>query len=533
MAHSKSRSPKPAKPNTPKSKVGETAVNAGDGAAEISPSPAATENLEGAETGRTADLDSLPIAESEAAENPTGDDEPLRVADSFETNPVAGLEGETSSASGEIPAASAVRPTLPNRADRTQGVTAPLPDYSKPAPRAAAADSFEQNPLAGLRPTPLEGAERLALDDGTRLREALRSVIQDGDTVKDAAKDWNVTPRSIAEWRSRYQDLLQQDSPSTLLEVGHGPKDADLTHIPDAARELFSENWERLVTETAATPRDFKQSRAQIFLQTSPLTSWLFQDGELERGNLAGLFSVLVAIAIVTSFLIADRNPPVSVPLPEPPPRDDLVIDEASKVAESFLKAPNWQERLKFVRHPDAVKDMMEEYYRDHPDGPITDAVLSLAMPARHLVNLSYDIPSQGRSHFLCVVKSKGRHVVDWESSSIYQEARIAKLREEKSTQPTRIAVTLTKSEDTDYYNYAFRDANKWVCYKLGYPGLTVNLFGYAQRDSSDAIALDAMLEIVSQHAVVMEVRFPPDSTVDNQVEIISVLRNEWVPDEP
>ena len=67
----------------------------------------------------------------------------------------------------------------------------------------------------------------------------------------------------------------------------------------------------------------------------------------------------------------------------------------------------------------------------------------------------------------------------------------------------------------------------------MGYPGLNLNLFGYAAKDSSDAITLNAMLGIVDQHAVVMEVRFPPDSAADNQVEIISVLRSEWVPDEP
>ena len=58
-------------------------------------------------------------------------------------------------------------------------------------------------------------------------------------------------------------------------------------------------------------------------------------------------------------------------------------------------------------------------------------------------------------------------------------------------------------------------------------------MFGYAAKDSSDAITLDAMLGIVDKQAVVMEVRFPLDSATDNQVEIISVLRSEWVPDEP
>ena len=291
------------------------------------------------------------------------------------------------------------------------GEILPEAGLSRPVPRATRADSFEQNPLSNVRAASMEGVDRSELDDGTRVREALRSVIEQGDSVKDAARDWHVAPSSIAEWRNRYQDLLKEDSPIELLEADSAARNADLTYIPDAAREIFTENWDRLVTETAATPSDFRQSPRQIFLQTSRLTSWLFQDGQLDRGILTGVLSGLVGLAILTSFLMADFNPPSVVALPEPPLRDDLVIEEAAVVAQSFFKAPNWQERLKFVRQPDAVREMMETYYRDHPDAPINDAVLSLAMPVRHLVNLSFDVPSLNRSHFLCVVLSKGRHL--------------------------------------------------------------------------------------------------------------------------
>jgi hypothetical protein len=239
-----------------------------------------------------------------------------------------------------------------------------------------------------------------------------------------------------------------------------------------------------------------------------------------------------VGMALIASFLIADHKVPDTVALPEPAPRDDLVIEDAAAVALSFFTAPTWQERLQFVRQPEAVRGMMENYYQENPDGPIDDAVLTLAMPTRHVVNLSYDIPSRNRSHFLCVVRSKGRFVVDWESSSLYQEAQLARLRQSRSTEPTRIVVTVRKETEKEYYNYFFSDAKQWVCYQLGYPGLNLNLFGYARTDSSDALALDAMLGIVDQHAVVMEVRFPPGAVTGNQVEIVNVLRNEWVPDE-
>ncbi len=403
------------------------------------------------------------------------------------------------------------------------------------SPRTSAADSFEQNPLSALREQELRNADRMALDDGTRLREALRGVIEEGDTLKDAGREWNVAPSAIAEWRERYQALLREHPPEAtpLMEDGDRHGTEHLSHIPDIARGIFIQNWERLVTETAATPSDFVQSPRRIFLQTSPLTSWLFQDGRVDRGILAGVVSGLIGLALLASFLMAQQNPALTVAPPEPAPRDDLVIEEAAAVAQSFFKAANWEERLKYVRQPEAVRSMMQEYYQNRPDGPIDDASLSLAMPVRHIVNLSYDIPSLDRSHFLCVILFKGRHLVDWESSSLYQEEQINRLRAARSTEPTRIAVTVMKNPDAAYHNYAFANTTEWECYQLGYPGLNINLFGYAKKESVNAIELDAMLGIVDKQAAVLEVRFPATAATDNQVEIITVLRGEWVPVDP
>lgn len=407
-------------------------------------------------------------------------------------------------------------------------------DHSLLAPRASPADSFETNPLSALRAPLPEGVARHQLEDSLRVREALRHVIEEGGSVGDAARDWNVAPSSIATWRARYQALVREESlPGVpLFEVETGPRDHDLTHIPDAAREMFSENWNRLVLEVEATPSDFRQKPLTIFLQTSPLTSWLYQDGELERGLLAGTFCGVVALGILTAFLIADYAGPAPVALPEPPLNEDVAIDEAAAVAASFWEAPNWQERLKFIRNPESVQYMVRNYYQNFPDGPVLDAGLALAMPASQLVNLSFEIPSLSRSHFLCVVLKDGRYLVDWESSSLYQEAHLQKVREERSTAPRRVAVTVARKDGDSYYNYSFSEAD-WVCYQIGYPGMNLQFFGYARKESAEAITLDALLGILDQQAVVLEVRYPPSAPVDNQVEILKVLSERWVPSGP
>lgn len=404
-------------------------------------------------------------------------------------------------------------------------------DSSKVLPRGARGDLFEQNPLSAKRTSqPVTGTHQ-AMDDSSRVREALRSVIAQGGSVQEAAKEWNVAPSSIQEWRSRYQELLDENQDVPLLDPDGTPRDATV-HIPEAAQELFSVNWARLVAKGGQGSRTFSQSPLQIYLQTSRFTSWLYQDGYLDRSILVGVISCVVGLAIVGSFLMARKVEPAPVVL-EAAPRDDLELIEAQKVAEAFFKAPNWEARLPMVRQPEAVREMMAEYYKTHSDQPVEDAELILVDLVRKMPTLSYEIPSLGKNHFLILVKIKGHYVVDWESSSLYQEDHLHKLREERSTGNTRIAVTVTADESRDYYNFEYRDAAHWKCYQLSYPGLKLNLFGYAPRNSTVAVTLDALLGVVSQQGVVLEVKFAPGAKSDNQVEIVSVLREEWVPVSP
>ena len=405
-------------------------------------------------------------------------------------------------------------------------------DSSKVLPRGARGDVFEQNPLSAKRPGQPVIEAREAMDDSSRVREALRSVIEDGGSVQDAAKEWNVAPSSIQEWRHRYQELLDESQEVALLDPDGTPRDATV-HIPEVAQELFSVNWERLVAKGGKGSRSFNQSPLQIYLQTSRFTSWLYQDGYLDRSILVGVISCVVGLAIVGSFLLAARKADLPPIVSEAAPRDDLEIKEAQKVAEAFFKAPNWEARLPMVRQPEAVREMMAEYYESHSDKPVEDAELNLARLERKMVNLSYEIPSLGKNFFLNLLKVKGHYVVDWESSSLYQEAHLIRLRAERPAGITRIAVSVAADESRDYYNYEYSDAVRWKCYQLSYPNSKLNLFGYVPRESTRAVTLDALLGVVSQHAVVLEVKFAPDAKSDNQVEIVSVLREEWVPISP
>lgn len=401
------------------------------------------------------------------------------------------------------------------------------------APRDLRGDVFEQNPLSQVGHQ-LDAAALALMEDSERVREAVRSLVERGGDLRETAREWKVAPSSLVEWREKYYELLQQESLATtgvpLFEPDLGRKDADLVHIPETARLHFLANWERMVEATTASPLDFYQSPRQVFLENSWLTCWLYEDGTLDKSILSGVITGLVAIVVTASFLMARQG---SVPLPElppPPPVPDVVADIAIEAAQNFFRTDGWEGKLRYVRQPDKVRAEMEKFYLTHPDGPITDAKLSMGMTGINTTSLNFEIPSLNRFHFINVSKTRaGQYLVDWETSSLYQEEHLKNLREEKPTTSTRIAVTVTKADE--YYNYEFADSTKWTGYRLTYPGLPMVLYGYAPKDSQVEIDLDATLGVTLKAAVLIDVAYPPDAKADNQVEILKVSEDEWIPD--
>lgn len=422
------------------------------------------------------------------------------------------------------------------RSDSSAGEGPALPDGSHqvPAPRSQKADLFEQNPLSHVS-RQIDTAALALMDDSERVREAVRALVEGGGDLRTVAREWKVAPSSIAEWRERYYELLQQESLATtgvpLFEPDLGRKDADLVRIPEVARLHFLENWDRLVLDTTESTTAFQQSPRQVFLENSWLTCWLYEDGGLDKSILAGVVTGAVALIVTISFLLAPKSTPVVSDVapvaPEVSAEDVEIADLAVQAAQNFFKAPNWQERAKLIRDPAVARPAMERYYQTHTDGPIEDATMVMGMNSKNITSLSFEIPSQSRFHFLNISKEDGKYLVDWETSSFFQEENLNQLRATRSTAPTRIAVTLTQGDI--YYNYAFREESKWTCFQLGYPGLPMTIFGYAPKDSQILIDLEAMLGIVKKQAVVLEVRFPENAKSDNQVEILKILGEEWV----
>jgi hypothetical protein len=404
-------------------------------------------------------------------------------------------------------------------------------------PRHAVADSFEQNPLSAV--TARVTAQAIAgMSDSERVREALRDVLERRDGLAEAARAWQVAPSALSEWQRRYAAFLEEElnvAERPLMEGGGMARDVDLVTVPEAAREMFQANWERMVEVSRVTEASFRQRPWRLFLENSWMTGWMFTDGKLDRNSLAGLVVAVVSVVAIGAVLaggklIRREEAAVVEAVVED---DEEVISRAAAVAQEFFLAGDVEGKLRVLRGGEEVQREAGEYFRGRGVAVIADAVLSRGMTSRGITSLEFEVPSQRRTHLINVVERAGVMKMDWETSSLYQEGHLEELTERKPTGVVRVVVKIARE---NYYNYGFGEAG-YECFRLTYPGLVLDLYGYVARDTAEHVTLDTLLrakEMIGEdpvEAVVLEVRYPEKAKAANQVEVVRVVKDQWLTD--
>jgi hypothetical protein len=171
----------------------------------------------------------------------------------------------------------------------------------------------------------------------------------------------------------------------------------------------------------------------------------------------------------------------------------------------------------------------MAEWYRTHSDAGQPDAELFYAMRSGDIVSvMALFKSSDGEPSFLSLVKHGGEYKVDWETSSGYQHESWADLVAKRPSAPVLLRCVIERS---DYFNFQFSDPEKWLCFKLRYPRGPVTLYGYVERGSTLGSHLNGLLEFKPYAGVVIEAVFPPQSRSDNQMQIVKLVHEAWLPE--
>jgi hypothetical protein len=161
-----------------------------------------------------------------------------------------------------------------------------------------------------------------------------------------------------------------------------------------------------------------------------------------------------------------------------------------------YLAATSITDILPYVRFPERVKPLMQDYYQKNarkiPVFRHIERMRSLNIGKRSFVSVQVRLESGKDYHMLIEQVGENTFKVDWESDVFYQPMRWADYCDKKPLKPMDFRVKVTPDH---YYGYAFRDKKKYQCYKISTLGSERFLYGYVERETEVAYKLQDYFE--------------------------------------
>ncbi len=286
---------------------------------------------------------------------------------------------------------------------------------------------------------------------------------------------------------------------------------ADGSYTFDGTRETLEQAATRL-THIGAT-----DTTIEIIVKADAQAPYAAVAALVDKAKEAGLTKVTV------------KTPETAAPTTEA----DL-IRSATEVALAFFQAQTPAERVALLHLDDAARAAAAAFLESHPLAPEPKATVAdlNGRPAAELirqpdgsakVKLMIDLPEAATKHLVLVAFVDGKPRLEWESSTVFQEAQYAELTTAPAGETRHIRASVKAD---DYFNRAFSDSERLVCYKLSHPGVARTLFGYAEKDSALAARLAAAAGQVS-----LTVTVPEGDRDANQVRIVDATTADTLPE--
>lgn len=449
---------------------------------------------------------------------------------------------------------------------------APAPAPSEAAPPAAPAKTFRPAalPPTKQRSTPALQEEKAAppdLSQPSRLPEVKPKSFESAKTVPreekrivtagdhELSEEFKAKLKGIGldRLRVRRRRRLEQD------EVRLADWDTVLDHIPEA--ELAADEW--AAPSSGILPEEVIASESREYVTRVDVDgksmkrikrirkSRLVQGVQLffrrmtvgVRWGILGLLAGVAGIGLYWLARIFYEKVRPSDPVPvgllseaEAATRVQVTQDailESEKVVRAFYGAPNWKEKLKFVRRAEAVAPLMEKWYQTHSDAAmpvheVEDARKGTAGKAFY-VYLALRIGENHVQKFAAVEEipqtdGTFRYLLDWETTEGYQPMELYDYKIKQPREPMSFRVRVNPY---DYYNHGFSDNKVWQSYQLTYPGNdTFELIGYVKRDS--ALYDDLVKQLLLEANLILQVRYPAEAISRDQVEIEKIVHTSW-----
>ena len=231
-------------------------------------------------------------------------------------------------------------------------------------------------------------------------------------------------------------------------------------------------------------------------------------------------------------------GPPVNIAVAPAAPVEPVLqgITEAAQpgldALRKFFAAPTWETRLPYVQAADAMKPLMEQYYKSNPDGPI---------PVAHIQLIRHDkSPETGPQH--CVFQVSGGGIkqplpimveedgssgwkVDWLTFTEFKDNLLARFMEGPQPEPARFPVFMRRAH---YFDDDVPALDRKTCFQIS-PPMPGNMWDvFALKGTPLARELDRQLGWdVSQAAAVVELQWRKEDRYQ-WIELTAVPQMNW-----
>lgn len=217
---------------------------------------------------------------------------------------------------------------------------------------------------------------------------------------------------------------------------------------------------------------------------------WGEKQGKIPVGFVMLIAGFLLCIAVIVYQLI-DQDQEM---LTSQTPADEIVTEDAvareliqsiESTVRSYLAAATIEEKMRFVRHPQAMQPRMEAFYRWNPLTPqhceLVTKMRPLTLEGRPFWQVLAIIDQNRGEAMLLEQISDTEVLIDWESHVDYQPVAWSQYVQEPTTVTMSFRVVI---EESPRYLGEFMDESRWVSYRLSNSGVEEVLYGYVPRDS-------------------------------------------------
>lgn len=158
---------------------------------------------------------------------------------------------------------------------------------------------------------------------------------------------------------------------------------------------------------------------------------------------------------------------------------------QMEEVVSAFLAADTIEERLKYARHPQRIRPLMEEYHRGREIKTYTfeqvASYLSASLSKRPFIALSVRTKEDEALPVLVEDHEEGL-LVDWESFVCYNPMSPEEFLEVCPTEPVKMRVYASFDH---FYAYEFAEESEYICFRLEFRDFETPVFGYVRRGTT------------------------------------------------